>query len=80
MTQRTYEVPFWDTQDLTPKWLQNTFETAGDLSNSKFSETPQYGFDYQIDSYVNLQYNFAGVYSLFDELARGLNSFSNDLA
>ncbi|MFZ2718776.1 MAG: VCBS repeat-containing protein, partial [Candidatus Absconditicoccaceae bacterium] len=60
LTQRTYDVPFFDFMNLT----------------MKFKDPPLKGFDYEIDSYVNLQFNFDGVYSVFDGLADQINKYS----
>ncbi len=60
LTQRTYDVPFFDFMNLTTKFLQ----------------PPLKGFDYEIDSYVNLQFNFDWVYSVFNWLANQINKYS----
>lgn len=60
LTQRTYDVPFFDFMNLT----------------TKFKDPPLKWFDYQIDSYLNLQFNFDWVYSVFDGLADQINKYS----
>ncbi|MCF7835358.1 VCBS repeat-containing protein, partial [Candidatus Gracilibacteria bacterium] len=60
LTQRSYEVPFFDFMDLT----------------TKFQSPPLKGFDYEISSYVNLQYNFDGVFSILNGIASEINKYS----
>ncbi len=60
LTQRTYDVPFFDFMNLT----------------TKFKQPPLKWFDYEIDSYVNLQFNFDWVYSIFNWLAEQINKYS----
>lgn len=60
MTQRSYEVPWVDHLDLT----QN------------LKQTPLQGIDIQVDSYVNLQYNFDAFYTLLKSMVNTINSTS----
>lgn len=60
MTQRTYEVPRVDNLNLTDK-LRNT---------------PLQGLDYQIDSFVNLQYNFDGFFAFMKSTVDGINNWT----
>lgn len=57
MTQRSYEVPWVDRLDLT----------------HYFKQTPLQGIDLQVDSFVNLQYNFDGFYALLKSLVENVN-------
>lgn len=60
MTQRNYDVPRVDHLDLTTKRHQ----------------TPLQGVDYQIDSFVNLQYNFDAFYAFLKSITDELNKLS----
>lgn len=53
MTQRSWNVPFFDYLDLT----------------TLFRDPPMQWFDYQIDTFVNLQFNFNGVYDIVNSMA-----------
>lgn len=57
MTQRTWNVPIFDYLDLT----------------SKMQQPPLKGFDLQIDTFVNLQFNFDQVFGIFDSIATEIN-------
>jgi len=57
LTQRKRNVPIFDFFDLT----------------SKYQDPPLQWFDYTIDAYVRLKYNFEGVYSILDGLAQASN-------
>lgn len=57
MTQRTYNVPRVDNLDLT----------------AYFKQTPLQWVDIQVDSYVNLQYNFDAFYSLLKGMVDTIN-------
>lgn len=60
LTQRTYEVPFFDFMDLT----------------TKFQDPPLKWFDYEIASYINLQYNFDWVFAILNGIANEINKYS----
>ena len=53
MTQRSWNVPFFDYLDLT----------------TMFRDPPMQWFDYQIDTFVNIQFNFNGVYDTINYMA-----------
>jgi hypothetical protein len=86
MTQRTYEVPYWDTIDQTfssrnkssnsklPDWLTNTF---GFLKSNEFEEVELEWFDISLESHVNLQYDFDGFYSFIDQVVWEINKYSS---
>lgn len=57
LTQRTRNVPVFDFFDLT----------------SKFKDPPLEWFDYTIDAYVRLKYNFEWVYALIDSIVQSAN-------
>lgn len=57
MTQRTRNVPFFD-------YLNQT---------SKYQQPPLQGFDYQIDSFVQIQFNFEPVYTFINSIAQQVN-------
>ncbi|MBR2157917.1 hypothetical protein IJ913_00460 [bacterium] len=57
MTQRSYEVPRVDNLDLT----------------FFFKQAPLQGIDIEVDSYVNLQYNFDAFYSLLKSIVDPIN-------
>lgn len=57
LTQRKWNVPVFDFFDLT----------------SKYKSPPLEWFDYQIDAYVRLKYNFEWVYTLLDGIAQTAN-------
>lgn len=59
MTQRTWNVPIFDTFNLT----------------TKFKDPPLQGFDYRMDAYLTLKYNFDGVYDVFNNIANITNNF-----
>ncbi|MDO4713775.1 MAG: hypothetical protein Q4B28_03900 [bacterium] len=58
MTQRSYKVPRVDEINLT----------------DKLRKTPLQGIDYQIDSFLNLQYNFDGFYAFIKSTTDGINN------
>lgn len=64
MTQRTYDVPWVDHLDLT-KFL-----------NTSAKKLNLQGVDYQVDAYLNLQYNFDGFYTYLKGITDGLNSLT----
>jgi len=53
MTQRSWNVPFFDYLDMT----------------TTFRDPPMQWFDYQIDTFINLQFNFNGVYDTINYMA-----------
>jgi len=57
MTQRTRNVPFFDYLDLT----------------SRYQDPPLQWFDYQIDSFVDIQFNFDGIYDVINSMATTVN-------
>lgn len=61
MTQRTREVPLFDSFDITQFSRQS----------------PLQGFDIQIDAYTNFRYNFTFVYDMIDSLAQVSNEAVN---
>jgi hypothetical protein len=63
MTQRSWNVPFFDYFDLT----------------TMFRDPPLQWFDYQIDTFVNLQFNFNGVYDIVNAMANHVNEWVGKL-
>lgn len=59
LTQRKWNVPVFDFFDLT----------------TKYQDPPLQWFDYTIDAYARLKYNFEGVYTVLDGLAQSANQF-----
>jgi hypothetical protein len=57
ITQRTRNVPAFDFFDLT----------------TKYRSAPLEGFDYKLDAYTRLKFNFDGVYTLIDNIAQASN-------
>ncbi len=86
ITQRTYEVPYWDNLDQTlseqnnqssskiPSRIKDTF---GFLKSNEFEDVELKGFDIGVESHVNLQYNFEGFYSFLDQVVKEVNNFSS---
>lgn len=90
MSQRTYEVPYWDNLDQTlaerkekakwkiwdliPDWLGDTFDF---LKSEEFSDVELKWFDIGIESHVNLQYNFEWFYSFVDQIVDEVNKVSS---
>jgi len=58
ITQRTRNVPIFDTFDLT----------------TKFKDPPLQWFDYKLDAYFTLKFNFDGVYDVFNNIANASNN------
>lgn len=58
ITQRTREVPVFDFFNLT----------------TKYKDPPLQGFDYKLDAYATLKFNFDGVYDVFNTIAQSANS------
>lgn len=63
ITQRTWQVPFFDYFDLT----------------SKFSPPPLVGFDYQIDGFLDFNVEFDTAFSAVDSLADKRNNAIEDV-
>lgn len=59
ITQRTRNVPIFDFFDLT----------------TNFKDPPLQWFDYKLDAYTTLKFNFDGVYDVFNSIAQTANSF-----
>jgi len=86
MTQRTYKVPFWDNLDQTlaerteqwktkiPWWISDSFAF---LKADQFKDVELKGFDLWLDSYVNLQYDFAWFYDFIDQIVWKVNEYSD---
>jgi len=93
LTQRTWNVPFFDYFDQEAIKEQAVAKRVNDLevkldeavseedkekyekllTIAKFGDAPLKWFDYQIDSYVHLQYNFDHVYEYINVLAEEVN-------
>lgn len=77
MTQRSWNVPFFDFLDLTEKsralFCSTLWNSANFMPICQWSIPPA-GFDYQIDSFVRLQFNFDHVYSFVNTIAARTNS------
>lgn len=63
LTQRTRNVPIFDYFDLT----------------TKYRDPPLKWFDRKLDAYLELRYNFDGVYNFINSAASFVNGFSNNL-
>ncbi len=61
ITQRTWNVPIFDYFDLT----------------TKYTDPPLQWFDYQLDAYATLKFNFDGVYDVFNNIANVSNNIMN---
>jgi len=59
ITQRTRNVPIFDYFDLS----------------LKFKDPPLQGFDYKLDAYTTLKFNFDGVYDVFNNIAQISNGY-----
>ncbi len=59
ITQRTWNVPIFDYFDLT----------------TKFNDPPLQWFDYKMDAYTTLKFNFDWVYDVFNTIAQTANRF-----
>lgn len=59
ITQRTWNVPIFDYFNMT----------------TKFKDPPLQWFDYKLDAYTTLKFNFDGVYDVFNNIAQTANSF-----
>jgi len=62
ITQRTRNVPIFDYFDLT----------------SKSKQTPLQWFDYKIDAYLTLKYNFDWVYNVLDNIVQTVNNMTSE--
>ena len=62
LTQRTYDV----------KWI----DTIMDFTNWSVAPIHNYGVDYEITSYVDLQFNFTDFYNYLDALTKSINSLT----
>ena len=62
LTQRTYEV----------KWIDNIM----DFTNFSVAPVHNYWLDYEISSYVDLQFNFADFYNYLDTLTKWINNLT----
>lgn len=62
MTQRTWNVPIFDYFNLT----------------TKFQDPPLQGFDYKLDAYTTLKFNFDGVYDVFNNIAQITNGIVSE--
>ena len=62
LTQRTYEV----------KWIDNIM----DFTNFSVAPVHNYGVDYEIDSYLDLQFNFTDFYDFLDTLTKYINNLT----
>ena len=62
LTQRTYEV----------KWI----DAIMDFTNLSIAPIHHYGLDYEISSYVDLQFDFTAFYSYLDTLTKSINNLS----
>lgn len=58
ITQRTWEVPVFDFFNMT----------------TKYKDPPLQGFDYKLDAYATLKFNFDGVYDVLNNIAQSANS------
>lgn len=59
ITQRTWNVPVFDFFDLT----------------TKYNSPPLQWFEYKLDAYTTLKFNFDGVYDVFNTIAQTTNEF-----
>lgn len=59
ITQRTWNVPVFDYFNLT----------------TTFNDPPLQWFDYKLDAYTTLKFNFDGVYDVFNSIAQTTNNF-----
>ncbi|HRX63772.1 MAG TPA: hypothetical protein P5060_01570 [Candidatus Absconditabacterales bacterium] len=86
MSQRTYEVPYWDNIDKTlddwrnksnskiPNWISDAFTF---LQAQEFEDVELEGFDLKLESHVNLQFNFEGFYGFVNEVVGIANEYSS---
>ena len=89
MTQRDYEVAYWDHFDQTladwnstisanmPSALTQIFTWfAALMQTSQFKDTKLKWFDLSLQTYVNLQYNFDKFYAFVDKVIKDINDVS----
>lgn len=62
ITQRTWNVPVFDFFNMT----------------LKFKDPPLQGFDYKLDAYTQLKFNFDGVYDVFNNIAKITNNIVSE--
>lgn len=62
LTQRTYDVP----------WI----DTIMDFTNWSVAPVHNYWVDYEIDSYLDLQFNFTDFYDYLDTLTKSINNLT----
>lgn len=86
ITQRTYEVPYWDNFDKTmeqrkseskskiPEWILNAYPF---LKADEFQNVQLKWFDIWIESFVDIQFKFDGVYDFINSLVAMANEFSS---
>ncbi|MCK9466717.1 MAG: FG-GAP-like repeat-containing protein [Candidatus Absconditabacterales bacterium] len=86
ITQRTYEVPYWDNFDQTleqrksessgkiPEWISTAYPF---LMANEFKNVQLKGFDIGVESSVNIQLKFDGVYDIINSLVQMVNSYSS---
>ena len=65
LTQRNYEIPFFDNLDLS--------------KNMSYQQDKLYGIDYKIDSFVAFNYNFSAVYDIIKDLANKVNTKTEEI-
>ena len=63
LTQRTYDVD----------WI----DTIMDFTNRSFAPVHNYWVDYEIDSYVDFQFNFSDFYDYLDTLTKSINTLTS---
>lgn len=68
LSQRTYEVPYFD----------NILDLTNNLKLTAKKNSPV-GFDFEISSHVNLQFDSSIIYSFLDTITKELNSFSYNI-
>lgn len=88
ITQRTYEVPYWDNFDKTfdernkqsneiPQWAKNAIWSGVQfLMANEFQNVQLKGFDIWIESFVNIQFKLDWVYDIIKSLVEVANSYS----
>lgn len=86
MSQRTYEVPYWDNIDQTlskrtekaktkiPERISDSFSF---IKSNAFAEVELKWFDLAVESHVNLQYNFGWFYDFIDSVVNQVNNYSS---
>ncbi len=79
ITQREYEIPLRDAMDITPKWLDDTIDFLDETANTEVTDAPLKGFDLEVSSHVNLEYNFEPIYAIFEWIIEAINSVGLEL-